>query len=280
MTSRSPRALLPFFVVWVVGLVGLVAPVGLVACTNSPSYLEPRQALEVGILPDPANPEELLGEAIATTTLPIRLETPEEQMARAARMTELGVEVPVVGIDDLDIAIEWTVKNLSDVDAEARILINGGNELFAYVPVNFVIDPEEDEEPPPLLGNVPILVPAQGTVSGVFREDQVREAAVDLELITRGVTNPFAALLQYHNEVRELTDANGLTVPLDAFGHLVQYNFIFRGDQHLVLEYEIRVRDEAEILHERLLDAPAGEQIAFNPMIYVPPPPPPLPVLP
>lgn len=264
MTSHPLRALLPLCL-------------GLVACTNSPTYVEPRQALEVGILPDPANPNELLGEATATITLPIRLETMEEQMERAARMAELGgVEVPVVGLSDLDIAIEWTIKNLSDTDAEARILINGGNELFAYEPLEFVIDPEEDEEPPPLLGNVPIMVPAQGTVSGVFREDQVREAAVDLELITRGVTNPFAALLQFHDDLRELTDETGRPVPLDAFGHLVQYNFIFRGDQHLVLEYEIRIRDGADILHERLLAAPMGELIPFMPMVYVPPPPPPM----
>jgi hypothetical protein len=268
MTSHSLRALPPLCVF------------GLVACTNSPSYLEPRLALEVGI-PNPDVPDEVIGEATVSTTLPIRFETMEEQMERAARMAELGgVDVPIVGLGDLDIAIEWTIKNLSDTEAEARILINGANELFEYDPMVFVIDPDEDEPPPPLLGNVPITVPAQGTVSGVFREDQVREAAVDLELITRDDLNPFAALLQYHDDVRELSDAMNRTVPLDAFGHLVRYDFIFRGNQHLVLEYEIRVRDEADILHELLLEAPMGEQITFTPMPYVPPPPPPMMVLP
>lgn len=254
----------------------LLCLAGLVACTNSPSYLEPRLALEVGI-PDPGDPEGVVQEATAQTFLPIRLETMEEQEARADRMAALGgVDVPVVSLEDLDVAIEWTIKNLSDEEGEARILINGGNELFAYVPTNFVIDPEEDEEPPPLLGNVPITVPPQGTVSGVFREDQVREAAVDLELITRGQSNPFAALLTFSHEVRELTDAMGRTVPLSAFGHLVQYDVIFRGNQHMVLEYEIRVRDQADILHELLLEAPEGERIAFMPMVFVPPPPEPM----
>ena len=268
MTSHPLRALLPLCLF------------GLVACTNSPSYLEPRMALEVGILTNPENPNEFL-DATASTTLPIRFETTEEQMERAARMAALGgVDVPIVGLGDLDIAIEWTIKNLSDTEAEARILINGANELFEYDPQAFVIDPDEDEPPPPLLGNVPITVPAQGTVSGVFREDQVREAAVDLELITRQEINPFAALLQFHDDVREFTDSMGRTVPLDAFGHLVRYDLIFRGNQHLVLEYQIRVRDEADILHELLLEAPMGEQIAFMPMPYVPPPPPPMMVLP
>lgn len=246
---------------------------GLTACTNSPSYLEPREALEVGILRDPENPNRFL-DATATITLPIREETMEEQMERLARMEELGgVEVPVVRLDDLDIAIEWTIKNLADSPGEARILINGGNEFFAYVPTNFVVDPEEDEEPPPLLGNVPIRVRAQGTVSGVFREEQVREAAVDLELITRGQSNPFAALLQFYDQ-EPITDAEGRTVPRSALAHMVQFDLVFRGNQHMVLEYEIRVRDSAGILHERLLDAPAGETIMFMPMVYEPPPPP------
>jgi hypothetical protein len=268
MTSPRLRALLSLCLL------------GLVACTNSPSYLEPRQALEVGILTDPDNPGLFL-EATASTTLPIRLETTEETMERMARMADLaGVNVPIVGLGDLDIAIEWTIKNLSDTEAEARILINGANELFEYVPGVFVIDPEEDEEPPPLMGNIPITVPALGTVSGVFREDQVREAAVDLELITRQDLNPFAALLQYHDNVREFTDSMDRTVPFDAFGHLVRYDFIFRGNQHMVLEYQIRVRDEAGILHELLLEAPVDETIEFMPMAYEPPPPPPMMVLP
>jgi hypothetical protein len=251
----------------------LVCLVGLGACTNSPSYLEPQQALEVGILPDPANPGETIGEAATTLFLPIRPETPEEQMERLDRMATLGVNVPIVLVRELDIAIEWTIKNLSDTDGEARILINGGNEYFVYVPLNFVFDPDEDEEPPPLLGNVPILVPAGKTVSGVFREDQVREAALDLELITRGGLNPFAALLEPHDDLRGLTDANGMSVPVTAFGHIVQYDIVFRADQHMVLEYAIRIRDEDEILHELLLDAPAGEVITFAPTIFVPPPP-------
>ena len=249
---------------------------GLVACTNSPSYLEPREALEVGILPDPANPNETVDEATATISLPVRQETMDEQMERAARMAALGgVDVPVARLDQLDIAIEWTIKNLSNDEATARILINGSNELFTYVPAAFVVDPDEDQEPPPLLGNVPITVPAQGTLSGVFREEQVREAAVDLELITRGQSNPFAALLQFYDQ-QPLVDTAGRTVPPSAFGHLVQYDLIFRGNQHMVLEYTIRIRDEAGILHELLLDAPAGELITFMPMAYAPPPPEPM----
>ena len=41
---------------------------------------------------------------------------------------------------------------------------------------------------------IPMAVPAGGTISGVLREDALREASIDLEAITRGELNPFAAI--------------------------------------------------------------------------------------
>lgn len=254
------RALLP---VWLAGAG---------ACVNTPDYIGPREALEVGI-PDPNAPGETIDEATTQLVLPVRLETMDEAMERAEAAMDLGVDVPFVDIDDLSISIEWTIKNLADQAGQARIHVNGGNERFAYVPDNFIVDPDDDTPPPPLLGNVPIEVPASASVSGVFREDQLVEAAVDLELITRGGLNPFAALLQFHGDLDELSDENGMTVPRSAFGHLVQYDLRFLANRHMVFEYEIRVRDHAGILHERLLDAPAGELTAFMPEVFVPPPP-------
>ncbi|WP_428261823.1 hypothetical protein [Haliangium sp.] len=242
------------------------------ACTNSPAYVSPPQALEVG-LPDPANPGETIDIATAQLMLPVRLETMAEAEDRLAREAELGLALPVVGLEDLDITIEWTIKNLSDQAGTARVQVNGGNEFFYYVPLNFVFDPDEDEEPPPLLGNVPIDVPAEGTVSGVFREDQLTEAAIDLELITRGALNPFAAVLDDHADIEELTGSDGVVVPREAFGHMVQYDLVLLGNRHMVLEYNIRVRDPDELMHERLLQAPADELTVFMPAEYVPAPP-------
>lgn len=262
MTSHLQRVLWP---VWLAGIG---------ACTNAPTYVQPREALEVG-LPDPAQPGDTIDIDTTQLVLPIRLETMQEQMERAALATELGnITVPFVGLDDLDISIEWTIKNLSDTDGTARIQINGANELFVYVPEYYVIDPEEDEVPPPLLGTIPTPVRAGDTISGVFREDQLREAAVDLELVTRGLVNPFAAILAYHADLSEVTPPDGMTVPREAFGHLVQYDLIFTANQHMVLEYGVRIRDQAEILHERVLEAPDGELTMFAPQT---PPPLPLP---
>src|SRR5690606_12704040 len=114
--------------------------------------------------------------------LPIDLETEVEAMERVERMARLGVDVPYVRLGDLSIAVEWTVRNLSDQDGVVRVHLSGGNQYFFYVPQNFVIDPEEDEEPPPLVGDIPLEIAAGAPLSGVCREDQLREAAIDLEL--------------------------------------------------------------------------------------------------
>lgn len=245
----------------------LAAGVFAAGCTNTPTYLEPREALEVGI------PDTEITEATTTLVLPVRPETMAEEEQRARLEESLGVDVPIVTVDDISVSIEWTIKNLSDSDGVARVHLNGGNESFLYVPENFVIDPEEDEEPPPLVGNIPIPVPALGTVSGVIREDQIREAAVDMELITRGGYNPFAALLQFNRETVEVQAADGSIVPEIAFGQLVQYDLRFLANRHMVFEYQLRARDHEDVLHELLLDAPEGETIDFAPVEFQPPPP-------
>ncbi len=247
--------------------------VGALGCVEDPQYVQPLQALEVGV---PGADDTSITQASTTVDLPIRLEREDEATARAELAAALGVDVPYVRMDDLSISIEWTLKNLSDTNGEARILINGGNELFEFVPLAFVVDPEEDEEPPPLIGNIPILLPAGATISGVFREDELREGSIDLELITRGAMNPFAAVLQIHEDITEFPDAaSGVAVPIAAFGSMIRFDVALRSDTHVVLEYAVRIRDHRGLLHEELLLAPGAELTAFNPAEFVPPPPPP-----
>jgi hypothetical protein len=161
-----------------------------------------------------------------------------------------------------------------------------------------VIDPDDDEEPPPLLGNMaPVSIPAGATVTGVFREDQIREAAIDLELITRAHYNPFRALLEVNKNLETMeiyteTDLSvdppvpqmgtGVFIPRQAWAQLTQFQMAFggRGDSdsmnscgsvHFVFEWTYRIRDRRGILHDHLLDAMAGELYAFAPTPYAPP---------
>jgi hypothetical protein len=236
------------------------------ACTDDPIYVEPADSLT-------ASPGDE-GMAIAQLTLPIRLETEVEATARAERSASLGIEVPFVTRDDLDLSLEWRIRNLDAEPGIARIHVNGANEFFAYVPDAFVVDPEEEETPPPLSGNVPLDIPGGATLSGVFQEDLLAEASLDLELITRGGTSPFAALLAIH-ESRDQITAGEAVIPRDAFASLVRFDLTFVASRQMVLEYAIRARDHRDppLLHERLADAPAEELTVFAPADFAPPPP-------
>jgi hypothetical protein len=197
-----------------------------------------------------------------------------------------NIMIPYVRVGDMSVDLEWTVKNLSDTDGVAFIDVNGANELFAYVPANF-INPMDKEapQPPPLMGHVPIHVAKNGMASGVFREDQIREASVDLDRITRGNANPFAAVLQPGDadqpqfQPTQLIDPTmpmlgtmpvGDPIPQAAYAQLVRFDLVFTADQHMVMEYSVRVRDHRGLLHPMLLQAPAGELQTFSPAPYTP----------
>lgn len=243
----------------------IVSLLGAAACASDPRYVVPREALEIGA------PDSELAAATTSLVLPVRLEEEQEAEERAALAAALGVEVPYVTLEDFAVSIEWSIRNLSDQDGTARLVVNGANEYFAYVPDAFVVDPEEEEAPPPLLGDVPIAVPALSTVTGVLREDDVYEAAIDLELISRGGVNPFTALLRIDEELESI-DAGGQALPLEAFASLVRFDLSFSADRHMVLEYAVRVRDERRPhrIHDEGLDAPAGELTAFAPADFAP----------
>lgn len=258
----------------------LAACVALPACTDDPQYVDPQMTIEV----DPANVDPDAPPASVTIQLPIRLEDGEPEQRpvdpmledRTAIAEEFGLtidEVPYVRRDDMSVSIEWTIKNLEDLPGEARIHVNGANEWFSYIPVNFVVDPEEDEEPPPLMGDIPLIIEGGATVSGVFREDQLREAAIDLELITRAATNPFAAVLQIHKDSTEFMADTGTMIPDAAFAQMVQYDVAFIANRHMVLEFNVRIRDHRGMLHDLLLDAPVEELTVFTPAEFQPPPP-------
>lgn len=256
------------------------------ACTEDPQYVQPAQGIEVGT--DAMDDD---GTGTATVSLPFDLETlmdPEgdverERLELATALMLDPAEVSYVRLDHLSISVEWTIKNLADEPGSARIHLNGGNERFFYNPINFIVvddNGEEEARPPPLAGDIPLDVPALGTLSGVFREDQVREAAIDVELMTRGGVSAFAAVLSIHEDITSTADVPPdpnnptpptLAIPIEAFGHLVRFDLMFEADRHMVLEYAVRVRDHRGLLHDELLAAPAEEAMIFMPAEFVPP---------
>ena len=240
-------------------------------CANDPVYLPGLLTLEGGGV----DADGMQIAATAQHPLPIRLETTEEAELRAARTAELGVEVPYVKLGDIEVSVEWTIQNLDMASAgTALVQLNGANEVFAYDPALIVLgDPDEVPPAPGLEGDIPISVEPGGTVSGLFREDQLREASIDLDQITRANVNPFAARFEVHKNVELLQPLSALMpgvedyvqtpvgdpIPREAFRQMIRVDLVFRSDRQMRLNYTIRVRDTRDIMHP-LLDTAFTEE--------------------
>jgi hypothetical protein len=263
-----------------VGLLAGLALAGFAGCTNDPLYIPGPMTMEAGI--------DMMGmrsQATASLPLPIKTETARDQMARAALEAELGVAVPYVRLGDIEVSVEWTIRNLDSMPGTALIQLNGANDAFAYDPSILILDPEEDDPPPGLEGDVPIHVPASGEISGLFTEDDLREASIDLDQITRGNVNPFRAILTISKNAKEFQPLTppmpldpdyeqqpvGVVIPRAAFRQMIRIDLVFKPDRHMVLEYNVRVRDIRGIMHDLLLTAMTEtpeELQTFDPVPY------------
>ncbi len=248
-------------------LIGLL----LVGCTNDPIYLPSPQGLTGGE-PGMDGPSEARG----SVQIPVNTETMKDATNRARRqaLIDAASEIPYIAVDDLEVSVEWTIKNNDPAMAgSARIQLNGANQFFEYDPRLVILSADDEAPPSPgLAGDIPLDIPAGGTLSGLFREDELREASIDLDMITRARVNPFRATLvidKNRTEFAEMTaltyDANGepeaqmetgLEFPREAFAQLLRVDLVFKPDRPMVLEYTVRVRDvRGEIVHELALAA-------------------------
>jgi hypothetical protein len=268
-----------------VGFAGLTSLAG---CANDPVYIPAPMTMDAGF-PDPA----MMGmptQAKASLQLPIKTETAADKKTHAALTAKLApILVPYVKVGDLEVELEWTIRNLDMKDGQAKIQLNGANEYFSYDPSIIVLDPGNDEAPktPGLAGDVPIDVPAGSEVSGLFTEDELREASIDLDQITRGNVNPFRATLTVSKNAKDFQPMTapmpmvkdymptpvGNPVPREAFALMTRIDLVFKPSTHMILEYNVRVRDLRGIMHELLLTAVTqkpGELQTFTPAVYNP----------
>ncbi len=246
-------------------------------CADNPTYFNPESpVLEV-------NAGGGAAAAMATIPLPIRLETQDEEDERTERTTSLGLpegSIPYVKLADMTISVEWTLRNLDDAPGIARVDMNGANEWFRFVPELFDLDEDEEDvqPPPPLVDGAPLQIGPNETRSGVIREDNVREAAIDLELMSRAGMDVIVALLNVNEDTEVFTDTvSGAEITEDLFAGLVEVDMRFSATTHMVLEYSIRIRDHRGLLHDDLGAANAAELAVFDIVDLAPPAPDPMP---
>jgi hypothetical protein len=181
---------------------------------------------------------------------PVRRPTMDERKSMQTEEQAKGLPMPVpwVGTRDFAVQIEYSLKNLSAQNVTAYLTANGGNEFGDYVPMMY-IDPTQNVEdqtpPPPLLGGSPIDLAPNETKLLVFREDQIAEASLDLEAITRYPSNgdviatPFMVIA--HDSSASRIGLEG--IPLhDVTPLMVRYQFGLSASGHVACDYNVRVR--------------------------------------
>lgn len=251
----------------------------LAACgCNNPTYLAEKGPIET----QPA----MMGGGFTPGTdlyvLPVRRPTSAERQALGKLQQKLMLPdaVPWAQARDFDIEIEWSVRNADMQKVTAFVACDGGNEFGDYVPGNY-IDPNanvEDQAPPPdLLSSPPLELDPGATVTGVFREDDLQESALDLEAITRYpsggdvMATPFI-VIEHRSNVSSL----GLdAIPAgDITPAHVRYQLTVSADGHVVMDYTIRVRD-----HNGKLAKPTDKDLYVNDAATLPPPAAPMPAM-
>lgn len=262
-----------------------------IGCTNEPQYVPcaPMGAAPTDscrITPAPDVDGNLVG--IGSLHVPVKPEAdwkPDDRQRRMELQMEVdpsgAVEVPIYRLEHYDLSVEWRVTNNTAAPGQFRVDLDGANEQFTYDPAAIMVADDEDPPAPPLAGDIPIDIEPNGTIEGVFREDQLREAAIDLDQITRGNVNPFAATLTINRDKPSFQPvtpydpvtetggtADGPEVPAAAFRQLIRVDIRFRPDREMVLEYTLRVREHTEVIHEEGLNAPADELDLRDPPVY------------
>ena len=245
----------------------------LAACgCNDPTYLA-----ESGPIDTQPAAQGMTGGFTGTAlyVLPVRSPTDAERQALQTLQDRLMLPnaVPWAQARDFDIEIEWSVKNADTTKATVIVALDGGNEFGDYVPgayVNPNANAEDQPPPPDLLTSEPLVIAAGAVTTGVFREDELQETALDLEAITRypsggdALATPFM-VIEHRSNVSQI----GLeAVPAgDVTPAHVRYQLNISANAHVIVDYTVRVRD-----HNGKLAKPGDMNLYVNPAATVAPP--------
>lgn len=250
----------------------LVAAAVLGGChSNDPVYFPGTMVLET----DGSGTE-------AKVTLPVRYRQPtqSENSSRAELTNKLGYEVPWLREDRVHVEIRYTIRNLGDRNGQFSLLVDGASEYarFDYEAVAAAFE-AADEEAPPLglmqVSNPPLLAPGE-VYQGILREDDFREAAIDLDGMGRFMA-PFVALLINRSEVNPIGLELAPNAPVSETKPAPPVQWIlpalwevtprFTSDQPMTCQFLVRVRDDDGRLWDNGDDEFVPEPVTFTPMV-------------
>jgi hypothetical protein len=272
--------------------------IGTIGCANDPQYVDcgSSDTMDTCVL-DTANAamvgtgQNAIMAVKGSLHVPVRPETMDLMKARQALQMTMpaGVDVPLYRMVQYDVSVEYTVKNLDPKPGTVKISLNAANEQFAWDPSMIMPAGVESPPPPSLAGDVPIDIQANGELDGLFREDQLLEAAIDLDQITRGNVNMYAATLTVNkndtqfqplsaqqppppgSDMPPMQTPSGSAVPRAAWRNIVRVDLMLEADTHMTMSFAIRLRPHVnDVIHVMGMNAPASELTILDPAAYVP----------
>jgi hypothetical protein len=207
-------------------------------------------------------------------TLRFRNPTDKEREALAQEREKRGydADIPWVSRDKVHIELSYVVRNHSDHAGIFNLMVNGATEYTKYdMDVVAMAIAERDDEVGdffPLMESKPQTVPAGGSFSGIIREDDFNEAALDTDALGRWLDEEtFAGVLINRSEVNPI--GMGLVPPnlvVPAFVE-IDVSLQVRGqDTPMTVEYVVRVRDD----DDRLLHLDGDSLYQTSPALFEP----------
>jgi hypothetical protein len=240
------------------------------ACNlNEPSYFPAPAPVEIGAggmaMSDP----------FAVVDLPFRAPSEEDRAKLREESQMKHFDVPWLRTDNVAVSILYTITNLGDQDAQAKLEVDGASEFANYDVIALraqmemaAINNEDEVDVLPLLEIKPGIIRPGQQFTGMFREDDLEEAALDLDALARFGAAPAAVLVNQSKK----SNIGLEDMPAEHVRPaLWRVRVALSGNGHLRLDVVVRVRDEAGQL------ARSGTAWAPDPPAYTPPMMPPAP---
>lgn len=194
--------------------------------------------------------------------LPLRQPTADDcaPLLEEQRERMLPQGIPWAGVRDLPLEVHYHIENLEDQTVRVLFQLTGGNEFSGnrinpgdadqvYDPIDpmspFRPMDEEEPVPPALLGERPIVIGAREAVDLTFREDEIAEAALDLEAIVRYPSMPQESAPFKVLHARSDVSTTGLEMlpQGDVVPQIARLIFNLSSTGHVTASYVVRVRD-------------------------------------